>query len=80
MDDPQKDLIDVAVEGTKNVLNSVVQSRGQVRRVILTSSVAGSYGSNEGLIVSFGDLVQCLCPAFSIVRIADTAQPLKFLV
>ena len=37
--DPQKEIVDVAVKGTENVL-SAVQDAGTVRRVILTSSVS----------------------------------------
>lgn len=43
--DPQKELIQPAVQGTRNVLNAVNQS-GTVRRVIQTSSVAAVYGDN----------------------------------
>lgn len=38
-DDPQKEIVDVAVNGTLNVLGSVVKA-GEVRRVVITSSVA----------------------------------------
>lgn len=41
--DPQKELIDPAVQGTKNVLNSVNQT-SSVRRVVLTSSIVAMYG------------------------------------
>ena len=41
--DPQKELIDPALNGTRNVLDSVNKS-GSVKRVILTSSVAAIYG------------------------------------
>ncbi|MFW5877365.1 MAG: NAD-dependent epimerase/dehydratase family protein [Myxococcota bacterium] len=37
--DPQREIVDVAVEGTKNVLASVAKA-GTVRRVVQTSSVA----------------------------------------
>lgn len=43
--DPQKELIQPAVQGTRNVLNAVNQS-GTVRRVVQTSSVAAIYGDN----------------------------------
>jgi dihydroflavonol-4-reductase len=38
-DDPQRDIVDVAVEGTNNVLDAVVKA-GRVRRLVLTSSIA----------------------------------------
>lgn len=38
--DAQHDLIDPAVNGTKNVLASVLKSKDSVRRVILTSSIS----------------------------------------
>jgi len=37
--DPQKEIVDVAVKGTENVLQAV-QAAGTVRRVVLTSSVS----------------------------------------
>lgn len=46
--DPQKKLIDPAVEGTKNVLNAVNKSE-TVTRVVLTSSLAAIYGDNQDL-------------------------------
>ena len=42
VDDPQKDLIDPAVKGTRNVLGSV-QRTESVHRVVLTSSCAAIY-------------------------------------
>jgi len=41
--DPQRDLVNPAVNGTKNVLNSVNQT-SSVKRVVLTSSCASIYG------------------------------------
>jgi hypothetical protein len=41
-DDAQKDLLDPAFQGTANVLSSVAKAKGDVERVVLTSSVAGS--------------------------------------
>jgi len=38
----QKDLIDPAVNGTKNVLGSVSKYKSTVKRVVLTSSFAGN--------------------------------------
>lgn len=37
----QKELIDPAVKGTKNVLGSVARKKGTIKRVVLTSSFAG---------------------------------------
>lgn len=42
--DPQKELIDPALKGTKNILASVNKTRS-VKRVVLTSSVASVYGN-----------------------------------
>ena len=41
VEDPQKDLVDPALLGTKNVLNAAVKSKATVARVVLTSSFAG---------------------------------------
>ncbi|MDX1496690.1 MAG: NAD-dependent epimerase/dehydratase family protein [Salinisphaeraceae bacterium] len=41
--DPQKELVDPAVKGTRNVLTSATQT-DSVKRVVLTSSVVGIYG------------------------------------
>ncbi|MFA7272864.1 MAG: NAD-dependent epimerase/dehydratase family protein [Crocinitomicaceae bacterium] len=41
--DPQKDLVDPALKGTENVLNSVNKT-DSVKRVVLTSSCASIYG------------------------------------
>lgn len=43
--DPQKQLIDPALKGTKNVLNSVNKT-ASVKRVVLTSSVVAIHGDN----------------------------------
>lgn len=43
--DPQKDLIDPALNGTRNVLESVNRTES-VKRVVLTSSCAAIYGDN----------------------------------
>jgi dihydroflavonol-4-reductase len=47
-DDPQKDLVDPAVKGTRNVLESVNRVPS-VKRVVLTSSCAAIYGDNIDL-------------------------------
>lgn len=47
-DDPLHNLVVPAVEGTKNVLESVNRSES-VKRVVLTSSVAAIYGDNKDM-------------------------------
>lgn len=42
VNDPQKDLVDPAVNGTRNILNEATKS-GTVKRVVLTSSCAAIY-------------------------------------
>ncbi|MDA3957341.1 NAD-dependent epimerase/dehydratase family protein [Oceanispirochaeta sp.] len=44
--DPQKNLVDPAVKGTKNVLEAVNRS-ASVKRVVLTSSIAAIYGDSR---------------------------------
>ena len=39
--DPQAQLIDPALKGTTNLMNSVVRHKEGIRRVVVTSSVAG---------------------------------------
>ncbi|CDH09590.1 related to aldehyde reductase II [Zygosaccharomyces bailii ISA1307] len=46
--DPQKDLVDPAKKGTRNVLETVNKC-DSVKRVVLTSSVAAMYGDNADL-------------------------------
>ena len=46
--DAQRDLIDPAIEGTRNILNAVNKT-ASVKRVVLTSSVAAMYGDNKDL-------------------------------
>ena len=41
VEDPQKDLVDPALKGTRNVMNAAVKSKATVKRVVLTSSFAG---------------------------------------
>lgn len=45
---PQKELVDPAVNGTRNVLNAANKS-DSVKRVILTSSVVAIYGDNRDM-------------------------------
>lgn len=47
--DAQCDLIDPALKGTRNILNSVNKT-ASVKRVVLTSSVAAMYGDNKDLL------------------------------
>jgi len=51
--DPQKELIEPAQLGTRNVLESVNQTE-TVRRVVLTSSCAAIYGDNADLALTAG--------------------------
>ncbi|MEQ8480185.1 MAG: NAD-dependent epimerase/dehydratase family protein [Hoeflea sp.] len=46
--DAQRDLVDPAVRGTRNVLESANETEG-VKRVVVTSSVAAIYGDNADL-------------------------------
>ncbi len=46
--DPQKDLVDPALKGTRNVLESV-NKVSSVKKVVLTSSVAAIYGDNADM-------------------------------
>lgn len=48
IDDPQKDLVDPALGGTRNILRSA-QRTPSVKRVVLTSSCAAIYGDNKDL-------------------------------
>jgi nucleoside-diphosphate-sugar epimerase len=41
-DDPQKDLLDPALKGTTTVLYSAAKSKHSVKRIVLTSSIAGA--------------------------------------
>jgi len=41
----QRDLIEPAVKGTSNVLRSVARNRKTVRRVVFSSSIAGTFSS-----------------------------------
>lgn len=46
--DPQKELVEPALEGTRNVLNSVNKT-DTVKRVVLTSSVVSIYGESSDI-------------------------------
>jgi len=52
--DPQKELVDPAVSGTRNVLESANRTFN-VKRVVLTSSAASVYGDNADLEQAEGD-------------------------
>ncbi len=56
--DPQKELVDPALEGTRNVLSAASKS-GTVRKVVLTSSVAAVHGDNADMaeqgLISFNE-------------------------
>ena len=54
--DPQKELIDPAVQGTRNVLNSVSQTYS-VQRVVLTSSIVAMYGDAIDLKNEVGEIL-----------------------
>ncbi|MFH2010179.1 MAG: NAD-dependent epimerase/dehydratase family protein [bacterium] len=43
--DPQREIVDVAVQGTKNVLEAI-RAAGAAKRVVLTSSIAAVAGDN----------------------------------
>lgn len=47
--DPQKDLVDPALKGTRNVLESVNKTES-VKRVVLTSSCAAVFGDSKDLL------------------------------
>ncbi|KAK9842312.1 hypothetical protein WJX81_005982 [Elliptochloris bilobata] len=48
VEDGQRDLVDPAVKGTKNVLSAVAKSLDTVKRVVLTSSFAAVVKSRKG--------------------------------
>ena len=52
--DPQRELVDPAVNGTRNVLESANRV-GNVKRVVLTSSVVSIFGDNRDLEQAPGD-------------------------
>ncbi|MCR9170874.1 MAG: NAD-dependent epimerase/dehydratase family protein [bacterium] len=49
VDDPQKDLIDPALKGTRNVLESANRTES-VKRVVVTSSCAAIYGDSKDVL------------------------------
>jgi len=56
IEDPHRDLLDPAVKGTQNLLNSV-NSCATVKRVVLTSSVAAIFGDNQDCAQSEGGVL-----------------------
>ncbi|CAL8462007.1 g1538 [Coccomyxa elongata] len=48
IEDPQIDLVDPAVKGTKNVIGAAMKSKDSVRRVVLTSSTAAVVKNRKG--------------------------------
>lgn len=42
VNDPQRDLVDPAVKGTRNVVQAAAKSKDTVKRVVVTSSFAGA--------------------------------------
>lgn len=50
-EDPQRDIIDPALLGTRNVLNQALRTPA-VERIVLTSSAAAIYGDNADLLTS----------------------------
>eukprot|EP00891_Asterochloris_glomerata_P006503 jgi/Astpho2/6503/Aster-06963 len=48
VEDPQKDLVDPALMGTRNVLSAAVKSKATVKRVVLTSSFAAVKSNQKG--------------------------------
>lgn len=55
-DDPQRDLVDPAVKGTRNVLETANRT-ASVSRVVVTSSCAAIYGDNADLARSSGGVL-----------------------
>lgn len=51
-------LIRTAVEGTTNVLRSVAKSKGDIKRVVLTSSLSGAYLANHATTQTNSSAVQ----------------------
>jgi nucleoside-diphosphate-sugar epimerase len=56
VEDPQRDLIDPALNGTRNVLNAVNQTPS-VTRVVLTSSCAAIYGTDADVEKAAGGIL-----------------------
>lgn len=59
VEDPQRDLVDPAVKGTTNVMETVVKQKDSVKRVVLTSSVAAVRSTKTPAPPLKGDLYSC---------------------
>lgn len=68
---PQEDLIDPALKGTANVLRSAAKAKASVKRVVLTSSVAG--GPQLSLCFAIA------CSTLSLVKLSPYATHRMFL-
>lgn len=54
--DPQRDLVDPAVKGTRNVLETANETKS-VKRVVVTSSCASIYGDNQDVANAPGGIL-----------------------
>ena len=61
VEDGQRDLVDPAVKGTKNVLSAVAKSLDTVKRVVLTSSFAGAQDKHQLVVLSTMKYVAMPC-------------------
>ena len=59
----QKELVDPALQGTRNVLKSVAKHKKSVKRLILTSSFAG-----KGVALRCKDTIAVVIPVHDIER------------
>lgn len=41
-DDPQKEILEPALNGTRNLLSSAVKSKDTIKRVVVTSTIVGA--------------------------------------
>ncbi len=60
-EDPQRDIVDPAVEGTAAVLRAVAQHKDSVKRVVVTSSVCGEGGGRGAEATFVGRVQRLLC-------------------
>ena len=80
VEDPQRDLIDPAVQGTLNVLSSVIKNKSTVKRTVVTSSVAGIYSFVCLVLLThtyafFGKLVKALPVVAAVLGNESAASP-----
>lgn len=59
VEDPQRDLVDPAVKGTTNLMDSVVKHKNGIKRVVLTSSVAAVRSTKSPAPPKNGELYTC---------------------